>query len=144
MILGDSLASQTRDEGEIRVLIRRLRDRGIEIRREKLSRGREFRVKSGTARVFGQKILFVDRALPEQQQLGILVDYIIEQRIVFTPDELSQLSPARRKIFLDIQRQQATDDEPLAINSSGLGKISTEPESDTVSEGSFVQEEIAA
>ncbi len=124
------MASQTREEGEIRILVRRLKERGVVIRREKLSRGREFRVKSGTARVFGEKILFVDRALPEQQQLTILLDYILEHRILFTKEELSLLSPARRGFLAELTSENLASELPpvseLTDVDENLDEISTE------------------
>ena len=53
-------------------------EKGIAVRREKLSRGPSFRVKSGECFLTGKKLLFVDKRLPVDQQISLLQDYLIE------------------------------------------------------------------
>ncbi len=73
--------SEATEEQELRQLVRKLESSGMNVRREKLSSGPSFRVKSGSCQVFGERVLFVDRSLPVSQQLSFLTDYIAEHNL---------------------------------------------------------------
>ena len=87
------------EETEVRALTEALKRHGIVVRREKLARGHEFRVKSGSCRALGKNLLFVDKNLPTAQQLGLLVDYFVEKRIGLLPNELERVSTSRRSLL---------------------------------------------
>ncbi len=79
-------------EQKIRKIISNSSELGISVRREKLTRGPSFRVKSGKCMLTGNKLIFVDRRLPVEQQLGILTEEIGNQNLSGkTPQEVSVL-----------------------------------------------------
>jgi hypothetical protein len=63
-------------EHKIKKLINESSDLGVIVRREKLTRGPSFRVKSGNCLITGKRVVFIDRRLPVEQQLSILRDEI--------------------------------------------------------------------
>ena len=73
-------ASQ-RDDRELRLLTNLLKEHGLSVRREKLSRGHSFRVKSGSCVFRGSEVLFVDRNLPPRQQVTLLAEFCLEHKI---------------------------------------------------------------
>lgn len=87
------------EERDLKVIISALGKRGWTVRREKLSRGPAFRVKSGTCEVFGEKVLFLDRSLPTAQQLSFLTDHLIESGIELDHVEFENLSEGVRQIY---------------------------------------------
>jgi hypothetical protein len=86
------------EESDVRALARALSHQGVKVRREKLARGREYRVKSGRCNAFGASILFVDRALPAAQQSSVIIDFCLEHKIPLYRGDLKNLSPAKTKI----------------------------------------------
>lgn len=80
------------DDSQLRVLGRILERHGVVIRRENLSRGSSFRVRSGDCMLSGSKHLFVDKRLPVQQQISLLVDYLLDSQCSITADELVRFS----------------------------------------------------
>lgn len=63
-------------ENRIRSIIKDLSSSGLIVRREKLTRGPSFKVKSGLCSLSGKKIVFLDRRLPVDQQLQMLEEHI--------------------------------------------------------------------
>ena len=77
---------KTDDETAVRAIVKFLKKRGHDVRREKLSRGDSFRVKSGECCFKDKKLLFVDTRLPAEQQLSILTDYLADLGIEYTEE----------------------------------------------------------
>jgi len=98
-------AKQTKKEKEeeqkLRRLGRLLKERGIQIRREILSRGPAFRVKSGTCTVEGEGVIFVDKRLPVPQQTNLLLDFLMERQVGLTDEELTLIPEASRSLFVN-------------------------------------------
>lgn len=63
-------------EQKIRKIISKSNELGISVRREKLTRGPSFRVKSGKCVLTGKRTVFIDRRLPVEQQLNILLEEV--------------------------------------------------------------------
>jgi hypothetical protein len=63
-------------EQKIKKIIINSNESGILVRREKLTRGPSFRVKSGKCMLTGKKLIFIDRRLPLEQQLSMLQEEI--------------------------------------------------------------------
>lgn len=61
-------------ELKIRELIKEFKSLGVVIRRENLTRGPSFKVRSGRCSLTGRQVLFVDRRLPAEHQLTLLRD----------------------------------------------------------------------
>ena len=82
-----------KDEFDISIskLTRGLRDRGVVIKREKLTRGAGYRVRSGLCSVKGESVLFVDKNLASDQQLSVLVDYAIDSGLADVAREVPEL-----------------------------------------------------
>lgn len=76
---------------ELKALATRL---GFEVREEKLLREVGYRVRSGSCRVRGAPVIFLDRGLSPSAQLDILVEELAGQPL----DEL-YLSPAARRLL---------------------------------------------
>lgn len=83
---------ERQDELQLRRLCEVFQRRGVQVRREKLSRGRAFRVKSGDCTLENDNLVFVDRRLPQQQQLSVLVDYIFDYGFELDEEELQAFS----------------------------------------------------
>ena len=94
-------------EVQISVLAGLFEHRGIRVRREKLSRGQAFRVKSGQCMVSGERFVFVDRRLPHEQQVALLVDYLVDFGFELSQEEEARLSPKTQSLFRARCRQAA-------------------------------------
>ncbi len=73
--------------------------RGISVRRENLTRGSAFRVKSGNCSFNGKDIIFVDKRLATTQQVSFLVDCLVETKLVLDEAELLYLPPSARTLL---------------------------------------------
>lgn len=105
--------SEELEERDLRLLVKALERRGVNVRREKLARGPSFRVKSGRCEVYGEPLFFLDRALSPSQQLSLALDYIVENGIELSSEELAEL---RSKSLLAANLQPA----PGMVESSAL------------------------
>ena len=99
MSLKNKSKKELQEERELSRLMEILRERGIAVRREKLSRGHSYRVKSGDCVFSGENMVFIDKRLPLEQQQSVIVDYLIDQRIAPNNEELEQLSTRTRALF---------------------------------------------
>lgn len=95
-----------KDERELRCLLALLRERGIAVRREKLTSGPSFRVKSGSCEVYGEDVLYIDKNLPSRQQISLLLDYLIDRAVPVPEEALENLSPASRAL-IETQREHS-------------------------------------
>lgn len=86
-------------ERQFRQISELFTSRGIQVRREKLSRGPAFRVKSGDCALAGDNYIFVDRRLPLEQQAAVLIDYIPAIRSSITEAELEALPQSARALM---------------------------------------------
>ena len=84
------------DETTVKQIVKFLRKYGFDVRREKLSRGDSFRVKSGRCSFKDKNLLFIDTRLPAEQQLSILADYLATSGIKLAEDELVGFPVAMR------------------------------------------------
>lgn len=87
------------NEAELKTLAAVIEKRGITVRREKLSRGNAFRVKSGDCLYTGQKHLFVDRRLPLEQQVSLLVDFLCDFQFEVSSSELDSFSSQTKALL---------------------------------------------
>jgi len=92
-------------EREIRALRAAIERSGVKVRREKLSRGISYRVKSGECEYAGEGHIFVDRRLPLDRQIDILLDSLVDNECSLEKTEISHLS----KQTLDILETRFTD-----------------------------------
>lgn len=86
-------------ESEIRKLAEILTARSVVVRREQLSRGRSYRVKSGDCVLSGANTVFVDKRLPLEQQVSVLVDFLVDLKLDLQPEELSELPGATQDLL---------------------------------------------
>ncbi len=63
-------------ESRIRTIIKSLAESDLEIRREKLTRGPSFKVRSGRCSLSGKRLVFLDRRLPVEVQLQMLEEHL--------------------------------------------------------------------
>lgn len=97
------MAQKDRDEQSVKALSRILAKRGLAVRREKLTRGTAFRATSGACGLDGKQLLFIDKRLPVDQQLAVLLDYALEVKpelgssdVTVLPKKLQDLFEVRR------------------------------------------------
>jgi hypothetical protein len=113
--------SEELEERDLRLVLKALERRGVSVRREKLARGPAFRVKSGQCEVYGESVFFLDRALAPSQQLALALDYIVENGIQLSGDELSDL---RSKTLLNANLQLRPEEIQLeAAQSAEVGAV---------------------
>jgi hypothetical protein len=89
-----------RDEAlceELKEVARRL---GLQVREEILLREVGYRVRSGVCRVRGEDVIFLDRNLPPEERVQVLIDGLAERDV-----ETVYLSPALRRL---LERRGAT------------------------------------
>lgn len=91
--------TQLQEEQQVKILSLALTRAGYVVRREPLSRGSAFRVKSGTCAVAREKFVFIDKRLPLEQQVGLLMDYALELRVNIADTELAELSQANQSLY---------------------------------------------
>jgi hypothetical protein len=91
-------------EFQLRRLEQSFESRGIQVRREKLSAGPAFKVKSGGCTFSGSKIIFIDRRLSSEQQLTVLIEHVIDAPFELSESELSHLSESKREL-IHLRRQ---------------------------------------
>ena len=72
---------------------------GYSVRRENLSRGHSFKVKSGGCLLAGEKLIFVDKRLPFDNQISLLVDYVKELNLNLSEEELSHFPETARAVL---------------------------------------------
>ncbi|MDD2942803.1 MAG: hypothetical protein PHC51_07545 [bacterium] len=77
----------------LRLICKLFATRGIVVRRENLSRGSSYRVKSGGCVLTGDNLLFIDRRLPCEQQFSMLADFADTTGMTFTEDEVISMLP---------------------------------------------------
>jgi hypothetical protein len=94
-----STETEKEEERQLRSLSSALKRQGVEVRRESLTRGHAFNVKSGGCVFSDQPHIFVDRRLPVSQQVGILVDFVLEKKLVLTDEEMSRLSSSTKSLL---------------------------------------------
>ena len=68
-----------------------LNSSGFRVRREKLKQGHGWRAVSGSCRVMSDKMIFLDRRLPHDEQIDFLVDRIAESQIQISSEQIQAL-----------------------------------------------------
>lgn len=64
---------------------------GVRVRREKLKQGHGWRAVSGACRVMTDKMIFLDRRLPHDEQIDFLVERIAESRDDVSSERIQSL-----------------------------------------------------
>lgn len=91
---------------DLRYLSQLAQRHGISVRRENLARGHSYRVKSGECVFGGANLVFVDKRLPTEQQLAVLVDFLIDNRIPLDVADAENLTHATRALFSVVLQPQ--------------------------------------
>ncbi len=86
-------------EREIRNIGKLIESKGIKVRREKLSRGRNFKVRSGNCVLTGSDHIFIDRRLPQEQQMMLMLDVLNQESIEISSEEASVLSDKSKSLL---------------------------------------------
>lgn len=63
-------------EGEITALVQQIAAAGFVVRREELKRGSGWKASSGSCRVVSDRVVFVDRRLPLNEQMLFLSEFL--------------------------------------------------------------------
>jgi len=74
--------------------------KGFKVRREELKAGPGWRASSGSCRAKTDKLIFVERRLPQDEQLNFLTSTALDCKVVFLAEELSSLPEATRNMLL--------------------------------------------
>ena len=74
---------------------------GVQVREEQLLREVGYRVRSGLCRVHGEEVIFVDRTLPPEERVQVLLDGLAGRDV-----ETLYLSPVLRRL-LETRRSAA-------------------------------------
>jgi len=91
--------SKNRHSRAIAALKKLIKDAGLDLRHEKLAAGRSWRTRSAGCSLGGEPVLFVDKNLPEEKQVAILIDYVADLKLdtsglnegLFSGEELLRL-----------------------------------------------------
>lgn len=89
-------------EREIKRLAKLMESKGIKVRREKLARGHYFRVKSGACELVGQDHVFIDKRLPNEHQVSILLDAFVERNIGLESADITELSVQSKSLLSNL------------------------------------------
>ncbi len=90
--------SQVKDKA-FKTLAKLVEIKGFKVRREELKAGPGWRASSGACRARTDKLIFVERRLPQDDQLNFLIATAIELGLVFTAEELSELPQATQEVL---------------------------------------------
>ena len=86
-------------EREIKNLSKIIESKGIRVRREKLSRGNSFKVRSGNCILTGTDHVFLDKRLPADQQMMLLFEVFGQKELTLSAEEASILSDKSRSLL---------------------------------------------
>lgn len=86
-------------EKEIKSLSKIIESKGIKVRREKLSRGHNFKVRSGNCILTGTDHVFLDKRLPHEQQMLLLFEVLSQKELKITPEDASILSDKTKSLL---------------------------------------------
>lgn len=78
------------EERQVKALSQIFESRGVKVRRENLSRGPSFRVRSGDCLLTGERVVFLDKRLPSDQQINVLIDQLSAHEIELNETELAE------------------------------------------------------
>ena len=87
-------AQQKEKESCLKELASILSSSGYSVRREKLKQGHGWRAVSGSCRVLGDKMVFLDRRLPADEQIDFLIDRITSFGIQVPAEKASVFPPS--------------------------------------------------
>lgn len=95
-----------------------LDDAGFHVRREKLKQGYGWKVLSGSCCLERQDLIFVDRRLPQDEQLSFIVSKIIALKIDIKPESLLGLP---EKLVNQLKSQVKNDSEEADMLLDAVG-----------------------
>ena len=78
-------------ESLLRELAGILTSSGVTVRREKLKQGHGWRAVSGSCRVLKDKMVFLDRRLPQDEQIDFLLERITESKVEISEESRRNL-----------------------------------------------------
>lgn len=90
--------SQVKDKA-FKVLAKLIEVKGFKVRREELKAGPGWRASSGACRARTDNLIFVERRLPQDDQLNFLIATAIEMGLVFSAEEMADLPEATREVL---------------------------------------------
>ncbi len=90
---------ETISDSNIKKLQKIVQKSGIEVRRENLTRGIAFKVKSGKCEFSGRPLLFIDKRLTNEQQASVLVDYLLDQKLEVNNLDIDELPVSITRLF---------------------------------------------
>ena len=101
-------------EQQFRTLVSIFERNGLSVRRENLSSGRSFRVKSGNCLFGDRRIIFIDKKLALEQQLSTLTDLLLEFNLKLSWDDLKYF-PQHLRTVLERSLRVNADDTTLQM-----------------------------
>ena len=80
---------------------------GFDVRREELKQGPGWKVMSGACRYEAQKLVFVDKKLPQDEQISFLLGKIVELKVQVPDQKKDGLPENVRSILFNAATSQA-------------------------------------
>lgn len=80
-------------EAVLNELVDLLADQGLVVRRERLKQGPGWKVMSGACRLNDDSLIFVDRRLTQDEQIGFLVSRLLQAEVKLPKERLASLPP---------------------------------------------------
>lgn len=81
--------------------------KGFKVRREELKAGPGWRASSGACRARTDRLIFVERRLPQDEQLNFLLATALELGLVFSAEELAELPEATQHVLISARELAA-------------------------------------
>jgi|GEM_PF-1210030 len=86
---------------------------GVSVRREELKRGPGWKVVSGSCRALERKLVLMDRALTQDDQIAFLAAKVVEHQVPITSSDLEPFSNAVRSMLAPLVND-APESAPLS------------------------------
>lgn len=74
--------------------------KGFKVRREELKAGPGWRASSGSCRAKAERLIFVERRLPQDEQLNFLLSTALDLGLNFETSEVAELPEATQHVLL--------------------------------------------
>jgi len=94
-----------------------LTNAGYEVRREKLKQGYGWKVLSGACQLEQKELIFVDRKLPQEEQISFLIGKMLALQVPVKRSDIPSVSDKLLKQFSELLVDETNDGETNARES---------------------------
>ncbi|MCB0360831.1 MAG: hypothetical protein KDD44_14380 [Bdellovibrionales bacterium] len=113
-------------ERQFRALAKLFASHGFNVRRENLTRGPSYRVKSGECLLSGESCIFVDKRLPVEQQTAVLIDRLPELEGALSEDDIELIPPSARAFALKLVESESVPDAAARLPEAEAVQVSVD------------------